>query len=243
MNKVISYDPQIADYDPDGTTLLFTDITQNISDRNRIIVARDQDGTLRQASWEERDKLNRIYFPQKYREVKAPKMFTDVNILKEVLARATPEDNTYEFILDRACVQFEPDDPMYITAVEVTYETIDSKGHYDYLKSTRHYGPLVFHLLRHRKVDNLLMFNLDNDRISDVGQIVGLFTLIFPESKTAKTVKSAQDNEEDAVSGLQSFIDFDSVLNAELQVHFNAFMERRKGQESLEEGLKQSHGL
>ena len=129
-----------------------------------MIVVRDLDGTLRHANLEERKKMNKVYFPKKGQEFYTPKMFADPDILNSVLNRASPEDNTYEFVLDRACVQFEPDDQEYINVVEATYNHIDQKRHYDFLRSTRHYGPMVFYLTRSRKLDNLLLFYIENER-------------------------------------------------------------------------------
>lgn len=127
-------------------------------------MARDQDGTLRRASWEERDKMNAIYFPVPGREFITPRMFTEPEALQNVLNRASEEDNTYEFVLDRACFNFEPDDPLYISTVETTYEAIDRNGHYEFLKSTRHFGPMAFYLVRMRKMDGLLLHSIKQRR-------------------------------------------------------------------------------
>jgi len=43
--------------------------------QNRVIVARDPDGVLREASWEERQKMCQVYFPAVGREIQVPKMF------------------------------------------------------------------------------------------------------------------------------------------------------------------------
>jgi len=170
-------------------------------------------------------------------------MFKDVNILKAILYRASREDNTYEFVLDRACHQFEPDDPIYIRTAEITYETVNLRGHHDYLKSTRHYGPMLFYLVSHRKMDNLLVHLLDQDRLLEASHVAYLFTLVFPESKSANAIKSAASNEDGAIDAVTQYINNEAVLKAELQVHFDALMERRKNVEELEAGLREAHGL
>ena len=141
---------------------MITDLIISIQDR--IIVARESDGTLRHASWDEREKANKIYFPTDMKVFRTPKMFTDPEVLETVLSRASPDDNVYEFVLDRACLQFEPDDPLYISVVEKVYETVDSRQHYDYLYSTRHYGVMVFYLVRLRKMDRLLIHYIQKER-------------------------------------------------------------------------------
>jgi small subunit ribosomal protein S22 len=129
-----------------------------------LVICRDTDGTLRYGNWEERSKVNNAYFPTPERKHKMAKLFSDRNVLQGVLERASPSDNTYEFVLDRACLQFEPDDPKYIEVVEHTYSSIDKKQDYDYLSSTRHFGPMVFYLVRTRQMDNLLIHYIKSER-------------------------------------------------------------------------------
>ena len=66
-------DPAIQGYD--SAKLVFTDITYGVHDRERIIVVREPDGVLREAEWEERDRMNIMYFPQKERTMETPAMF------------------------------------------------------------------------------------------------------------------------------------------------------------------------
>lgn len=108
--------------------------------------------------------MNSIYFEKEGREFLTPKMFMESELLKSVLGRASEQDNTYEFVLDRACIQFEPDHPSFISICETTYQTIDKRQHYDFLKSTRFFGPMAFYLVRTRQMDNLLMHSIRHER-------------------------------------------------------------------------------
>lgn len=74
------------------------------------------------------------------------------------------ERRDYEFILDRACIQFEPDSIEYHNTVSVTYDHIDETRSYEVLRSTRHFGPFVLHLVKKREIDNLLEENFRSDR-------------------------------------------------------------------------------
>ena len=65
------------------------------SDRSRIIVVREQNGTLRTSNWEEQDRLNQIYFPTEGRRHYTPAMF-EPDQLQEILG-----PDKYEYILDR----------------------------------------------------------------------------------------------------------------------------------------------
>ena len=120
------------------------------SDRSRIIVVREPDGTLRTSNWEEQDRLNQTYFPREGRRHYVPAMFQTEN-LKPILG-----PSKYEYILDRCeiklvyllrfyffkhcrnCLQFEPDHPIYIQTCETVYEHINEHRHFDALHSTRY---------------------------------------------------------------------------------------------------------
>ncbi|CAL8072878.1 unnamed protein product [Orchesella dallaii] len=239
IDEILSFDPCIQLDEVVPSTLIFTDISMNIKDRDRIIVARDPDGTLRQATWQERDKMNAIYFPTEGREFIPPKMFTQPLALQTVLDRASEEDNTYEFVLDRACLQFEPEDPLFINAAETTYETIDRAGHYDFLKSTRHYGPMVFYLVRMRKMDNILLHCIKHGRVTtDADRLVTLFQIIFPECKSKSAEKTIN-----AVDKIKRYIQLDAIRKGELELALNAYVEEEERKAELEEGLRRQHAM
>lgn len=59
----------------DSAKYVFTDITFGVNDKDRFVVIREPDGTLRHATWEERDRIVPIYFPKPGRELVKSKMF------------------------------------------------------------------------------------------------------------------------------------------------------------------------
>merc|ERR1719259_620500 len=63
--RVLETDPLLVGFDI--SKFVFTDITYGVSDRERIVVCRDPDGTLRTADWEEQDRMNQIYYPREER--------------------------------------------------------------------------------------------------------------------------------------------------------------------------------
>lgn len=78
------------------------------------------------------------------------------------------EKGEFEFILDRACIQFEPDDRQYHDITLNTYCRLNEQMAFDKLRSTRHYGPLCFYLALTKNIDNLLLENLRDDRLVEV---------------------------------------------------------------------------
>lgn len=61
--------------DHDTAKYVFTDITFDRKDRQRFIVIREPDGTLRHATWKERDRIIQTFFPKRERQLQKPKMF------------------------------------------------------------------------------------------------------------------------------------------------------------------------
>ncbi|KRT79324.1 hypothetical protein AMK59_8453, partial [Oryctes borbonicus] len=166
-DTILSGDPALEGYD--SATYVFTDITFGIRNIDRIIIAREPDGVLRDADWSLRDRVNQIYLPIRGRELKVPLMFQD-NYLERLLSK-----HEYEFILDRSCIQFEPDDPEYQKVTTVTYQHVNDTNSFEILRSTRHFGPLAFFLTWHKDIDNLLLDLLQSSHIEEINTLLQLF--------------------------------------------------------------------
>lgn len=59
----------------DTAKYVFTDISFGLKDKERFIVIREPDGTLRHAIWKERDRIIQTFFPKSERQIQLPKMF------------------------------------------------------------------------------------------------------------------------------------------------------------------------
>ncbi|XP_015116862.1 28S ribosomal protein S22, mitochondrial [Diachasma alloeum] len=230
ITDILSKDPAIQG--SEESKYVFTDITYGVSDVNRLIVVRELDGTLRKANWEERFRMNQIYFPMEGREIFTPKMFQDDH-LQEILKR-----KDYEFILDRACIQFEPDDTEYQRIVKLVYNTVDSENEYDKLRSTRHYGPFLFHLVLTKNIDNLLYENITREFIEDAALLVKLFHRIHQTPQSEEI--SETENHMDVI---QKYVDSDSATKGKLTSAINAYKELVKTRQIVAEGVKKAHGL
>uniref|UniRef100_A0A4W5P9J8 Mitochondrial ribosomal protein S22 n=1 Tax=Hucho hucho TaxID=62062 RepID=A0A4W5P9J8_9TELE len=124
INDVLSEDKILEGMDT--AKYVFTDITFNIPHRERFIVIREPTGTLRKASWEERQDPHPV--------------FKEEN-LKVVFVQDHHED-----VLDLCQVQFELDSSEYIRVHAATYEDLEKMRKYDLLRSTRPIGGLVWYL-------------------------------------------------------------------------------------------------
>ncbi|XP_037533297.1 28S ribosomal protein S22, mitochondrial [Nematolebias whitei] len=84
INDVLAVD-KILD-GMDTAKYAFTDITYNVPHRERFIVVREPGGTLRKASWEERDRLVQVYFPKEGRKIFLPLIFKEEHLKVHVAA-------------------------------------------------------------------------------------------------------------------------------------------------------------
>ncbi|KAA8593764.1 hypothetical protein FQN60_004598, partial [Etheostoma spectabile] len=162
INNVLSED-KILD-GMDTAKYVFTDITYNIPHRERFIVVREPNGTLRKAKWEERDRLIQMVFSQ----------------------------DRHEDVLDLCLVQFEPDSSDYIRVHTATYEDLDKHGKYELLRSTRHFGGMAWYLLSARRVDGLIVDMLKKELLQDAVNLVSLFHMVHPHSESAQEAASQQ---------------------------------------------------
>ncbi|XP_058805589.1 small ribosomal subunit protein mS22 [Phymastichus coffea] len=224
--RILSKDPALQGYD--DCKFVFTDISFGIKNKDRTIAVREPDGTLRTANHSERDRLNQIYFPLKGREIYMPKMFLQEN-LEPILNRGD-----YEFILNRACIQFDPDNPEYHRITQVTYDHIDEHQQFDKLRSTRHFGPMVFYLAWNKKVDNLLLENITTDRIEDAALILKVYYKLNPSDNPIE--------EEDHVKLIQHYIKTESNIKRKLDHAFKTFLEIEAATKKLEENIAIAHG-
>ncbi|CAG0894434.1 unnamed protein product [Cyprideis torosa] len=163
--------------------------------QDRLIVVRDPDGTLRRATGDERERMNQNYFPNPFKKHYLPHMFHG-SYFKDLMDR-----REYEFVLERACHQFDPDHPGFIEVSRTVYDTIDDKGEHLILKHTRHFGALMFHLCWVNRIDNALVLFLRIGSVQDAVDLVRLFYELQP-SKSPSV-----DYEENPLGFLEEFVE------------------------------------
>ncbi|GIY65367.1 28S ribosomal protein S22, mitochondrial [Caerostris darwini] len=214
INEVLSKDPELQGYLRYKT--IFTDLSTSVSNRDRIITVREIDGTLRKATWEERERMNQIFFPIPGRHLEVPKLFESPqfdNLL---------EESSYEYILDCACLQFEPDSPDYHKITNQTYEHIKQTKKFDDLRSTRHFGPMAFYFAIKKDIDSLLLDMMSRQLINDASDTIKLLYIIHPELHILK------DNEANEIEILQDYIKNHSSQKDELELALQTLMEHQK---------------
>lgn len=228
--EILAKDPELQGYSK--SNFVFTDISYGYPDRERIIAVREPNGLLRTANWEERERMLQTYFTNKDRSFYMPKMFEPKH-LQDVL-----DKHWYTFVLDRACVQFEPDSPDYIRVTCAVYDHVDTQRKFNELRSTRHFGPMAFYLVIARKVDNLLVDLLQREMIEDVGHLLRLFYYIHPSSESMEI-----DDKMDTMELIKVYIKSDSNKRANLELAVQTYLEVRNSKQETAETLATASGL
>ncbi|KAK6052433.1 plasmid Maintenance Protein [Cooperia oncophora] len=174
---ILSKDPEIEGFDK--SKFVFTDITFDATDQDRTVVVREVDGTLRTATTEEHDRMNRTYYEKPNRPVFPPPVFEDP-YLQNALDR-----KEHEFVLDWACWFYEPDDPAYISLILRVFDRVVEAGDFEVLHSTRHFGTLVFYLALNGNIPPLLNYFGARGRLQDCAKLVRLQKILHPDWRTA----------------------------------------------------------
>lgn len=167
---------------------VFTDITYSTPHRERFIVVREPNGQLRKATWEERDRMIQVYFPREGRKITPPRIFQEDNLLTVFRL------DQHEHVLNLTLTQFEPDSPDYIRVHHRTYEDIETSGKYDLLRSTRHFGGLVWYLVTKKLIDGLLIDMIQRDFMDDATSLITLYNMFHPDSTSSKEAKEQGAN-------------------------------------------------
>jgi small subunit ribosomal protein S22 len=206
----------IANFEKGDSSYVFTDITYGLPHRQRVVVIRQSDGTLRWGSREEHDRILHVYYPQPGKMYAMPKMFEEEH-LEKVLA-----EQRYEYVLDRACVQFEPDDPNYIRVSQRTYEHLANHGRFEDLRSTRHFGPMAYYFAVHGKIDGLLIDMLQRGLLLDAVDLVKLYHILHPNSKSAA---AQPEQETDPEKLIQVYAKLDAANGGAVDLALQAYYE------------------
>lgn len=213
--------------------IIFTDVSLGSRNKDRLIVVREPSGVLRTANIDETHRMNQIYFSRKGRELEAPRMFKGEHLINLL------ERGEYEFVLDRTCLQFEPDHPDYHRVTKTVYEHVLATEAFNSLRSTRHFGALVFYLIWNNKIDRLLVELLNDSQIDEAVELVKLFHVIHPNANSA----SQNWDGNDPAEFIMNYINLDGQDKSALTDSLNKFTFMRREKEKLAAGINRAHGV
>ncbi|KAG1714245.1 28S ribosomal protein S22, mitochondrial [Nymphon striatum] len=213
IDEIISNDPGIKGALNHRT--IFTDISYGLDLYERTVVVREPDGILREATWEERIRMHYTYLPDENRPVLSPSMLQPEHI------HIPLDSGKYEYVLDRACYQFEPDDPDYIRVCHTVYAHVRQQNKFDDLRMTRHFGPMIFHFVVSKTMDDVLVHFLNKEDTDAVFSSLKLYKIIHPESSFIMDDKSL-------LNSLKSYMENDSFKKSKLENAIQTYIESQK---------------
>lgn len=146
------------------------------------------DGTLQYAPLETAKRMKQIYVPLNGRKLRTPRMFQ-----KEHLQRCLNEFQ-YEFILDRLCVQFEPTERDFHDIANQVYIHINEHKKFNDLRSTRHFGPMVFFFAWHKNIDDLLGDMIKRDFLRNGIELIALLYKLHGIENKSSILLAKLDN-------------------------------------------------
>lgn len=226
-DEVISNDVGLKDHDT--AKYVFTDITFGIKNVDRFILVREMDGRLMHADWPLRDRMIQLYFPLEGRKLTQPLLFGEP-YFTDLLSR-----KEHLFLLDEACLQFEPNDYEYQRVTSVTYQHIDNNCAYETIRSTRHFGPFTFFLTWFKMIDSLLLDLIKTQSIDEAGALLQLF-----EKINNLNFRTEASND---IQVIEKYIENFSTKKAQLELALTNCKNILQERKDLEEGIKQAHGL
>lgn len=187
--RIVANDKALKDFS--SHSYVFSDVSFGIKDMDRSVVIRQPDGVLKEANYEIKKRVCQIFNPSHGRSFSEPKIFEPDNF-KRLL-----EENKYEFLLDRACLQFEPCEARYHEITSQIYLHISEHLQFDAIRSTRHFGSMAFFLAWHKLIDNLLLDMIRNDMLKNAVQIICvLYKTNEIKEETENILKQIDDHED-----------------------------------------------
>ncbi|KAG5675927.1 hypothetical protein PVAND_005784 [Polypedilum vanderplanki] len=196
--KTISNDVALTSFSKHS--YVFTDVTFGLKNRDRSIVVREPNGELKEASYDIKKRAWQIYFPLNDRSFREPKIFEEENF-KRLL-----EEGQYQFLLDRACLQYEPDEQKYHDITSRIYLHIDEHLKFESLRSTRHFGPMAFFFAWHKMIDNLLLDMIRNDYLKNAVELICLFYKLNNHNEKVENILTICAKSDNLESRIQNII-------------------------------------
>jgi len=173
INIIISHDEELIEFDEDGADFVFTDISSLETTRTRLLRVRENaTGVLREGNWDERERMEFMYWPKEGQTYETAPMLLDENLPFMF------NEGRHCQVLDFINVQWQVDAPDYQRVLNAVYEDLAVREAFHHLKSTRYYGGMVFYFVTNKKTLNVFSSLVQSGDIDDAADIVRLHSLI-----------------------------------------------------------------
>jgi len=179
IDVVIQEDLDLISHDDDGADIVLLDIGRQHNNFTRPMVKRENTtGILREANWEERDRINNIYWPRKHEEEEIP------GILEEPHLSINFDRHKHEDVLDLLYTHLvQIDAPEHLEMLHRVYEDIGQRKGFDVLSSTKYYGGMVWYFVVNKRSSELIDHYYSSKRLPHAANMVRLHALAHDELK------------------------------------------------------------
>jgi len=84
------------------------------------------------------------------------------------------------------------------------------------LESTRFYGPMTFHLIYYKKIENFVAHLLNSSKVDDALKVIKLYYIVHDEGQLASFESSENKHKiiEDLIKNRTELVDVDQVKHA-----------------------------
>ena len=108
-------------------------------------------------------------------------------------------------VLNTACLKIEPNDPDFIRISHRTYEYINDQKDFDFLWSTRFFGPMVFYLVWYQKLDSIIAHMLNNSNLAGCIDLIKLYFIIYESENKTRSLVNANSTELELIEVINFF--------------------------------------
>ncbi|XP_074009549.1 small ribosomal subunit protein mS22 isoform X3 [Numenius arquata] len=170
----------------------------------------------------EREPIDDVLAEDKFLEGTETTKYVFTDLTYSVPHRTVFQQDRHEDILNMCIAQFEPDSPDYIRVHHRTYDDIEKHAKYDLLRSTRHFGGMVWYLVNRKKTDGLLIDMIQRDLLDDATSLITLYHMLHPECQSAK---AANEGKLQGVDLIKVFVKTESQKEGYIQLALQAYEE------------------
>ncbi|KII61731.1 28S ribosomal protein S22, mitochondrial [Thelohanellus kitauei] len=201
LNVIIQKSPELKGYD--SSRYVFTDVSPSKTSKDRTILVRHQDGSLKLAPWDVRERINIVYFGSDSDMYPPPKFISSEKLLKEALKL-----DKHLYILNYALSTCSPDSPNYIKVLEVIFRDIIFKKKYSLIEMTPFFGPFIYFACmdgKYRAVvryyNSLIKSEMSSDPLQrpeilnhlEMTDLMKIYSILKPDSQTAEAIITSME--------------------------------------------------
>jgi len=180
----------LIDFDDDASDIVFTDISDSVTNDNRMILKRENaTGILREVDWDVRDRINFTYWPKPQQLYTKPPMLEDENNLQLMF-----DELRHKEVVDFIYHQYSEDSLDLQQPLHLVYEDLAERNAFEVLESTRYYPGMIFYFVSNNRTSLLLEYFESRGMKESMVDVVRLHSLLHDEFKLDNDANVSAEN-------------------------------------------------